>query len=273
VDRIVPGFPKDEIEEITLKLGYEDKVIVAAEIFYLWVIQGDEKIKDELPFAKAGLNVVWTNDIQQYRTLKVRILNGAHTTFTIPSFLAGNNTVKESFDDSTTGQFINEGIFNEILPVLNFPDEMKVEFAKNTIERFQNPFTKHYLLSISLNSVSKYKVRVLPTLLEYHKIYNRLPKILTFSLAALIIFYKNKYSNLDKLELREYQVNDDPDVINFFKDLSNETDYRAVIKKTLSNVSFWDSDLNQIKGLTEKVVEFYKSISIAGMRNAIMEIL
>jgi tagaturonate reductase len=124
-----------------------------------------------------------------------------------------------------------------------------------------------------LNSVSKYKVRVLPTLLEYHKIYNRLPKILTFSLAALIIFYKNKYSNLDKLELREYQVNDDPDVINFFKDLSNETDYRAVIKKTLSNVSFWDSDLNQIKGLTEKVVEFYKSISIAGMRNAIMEIL
>jgi tagaturonate reductase len=272
VDRIVPGFPKDEIEDITHRLGYEDKVIVTAEIFHLWVIQVDEKIKDELPFAKAGLNVILTNDIQKYRTLKVRILNGTHTTLTIPSFLAGNNTVKESFDDSIISQFINEGIFNEILPVLNFPNEMKVEFAKNTIERFQNPFIKHYLLSISLNSISKYKVRVLPTVLEYHKMYNRLPKVLVFSLAALIIFYKNKYANIDKIELREYEVNDNPDVITFFKDLSNETDYRTVIKKTLSNLNFWDTDLNPIEGLAEKIVEFSKSIINTGIRNAIIEL-
>jgi tagaturonate reductase len=273
VDRIVPGYPKDEIDEITQKLGYEDKVIVAAEIFHLWVIQGDERIKDELPFAKAGLNVVWTDDIQQYRTLKVRILNGAHTTLTIPSFLAGNNTVKESVDDNILGKFIDEGIFNEIVPVLNFPEQMKVEFAKNIIERFQNPFMKHYLLSIALNTVSKYKVRVLPTLLEYHKTFNHLPKVLTFSLAALIIFYKNKYSNLNRIELREYPINDDASVVDFFNELGNETDCRTIIKKTLSNVDFWDTDLTQIEGLTEKVIEFYKSISLIGMRDAIIEIL
>jgi tagaturonate reductase len=273
VDRIVPGYPKDEIEDITKKLGYEDKVIVAAEIFHLWVIQGDDKIKDELPFAKAGLNVVWTNDIQQYRTLKVRILNGAHTTLTIPSFLAGNNTVKESVDDSIAGKFVHEAIFSEILPVLNFPDEMKIAFAKNIIERFQNPFIKHYLLSISLNSVSKYKVRVLPTLLEYVKANNRLPKVLTFSLAALILFYKNQYSTVDKIQLREYQINDDPDVISFFKGLGNEKDCRTIITKTLSNVSFWGTDLNQVDKMTDKVIAYYKSISIVGMREAITELL
>jgi tagaturonate reductase len=273
VDRIVPGYPKDEIKEITEKLGYEDKIIVAAEIFHLWVIEGDDKIKDELPFAKAGLNVVWTNDLQKHRTLKVRILNGAHTTFTIPSFLAGNDTVRESVNDEILGKFVHEAIFNEIIPILDFPEEKKIEFAKNIIERFQNPFMKHYLLSIALNSVSKFKVRVLPSLLEYQKANKRLPDALTFSLAALIMFYKNKLSNYNKLDLREYPINDDPEVINFFKSMQLGTDYPEAIKMALSNKYFWDTDLNQIKGMTEKVTGYYKSISLIGIRKAISEIL
>jgi tagaturonate reductase len=273
VDRIVPGYPKDEIDNITEKLGYEDKIIVAAEIFHLWVIQGNKNIRDEIPFAEAGLNVVWTNDIQPYRTLKVRILNGAHTTLTIPSFLSGNDTVKESVEDSIIGKYIKEGIFNEILPVLNFPEKMKDEYAKNTLERFQNPFIYHYLISISLNSVSKYKVRVLPTVLEYYKTYKRLPEVLIFSLAALIIFYKHQKSNNDEIKLREHRLNDDQEVINFFSDLRNEYNYEEVVKLTLSNVKFWDTDLNQIEGITEKVTGYYHSISIQGMRNAIMQLI
>ena len=273
VDRIVPGYPKDEHDKITDRLGYEDKIIVAAELFHLWVIQGDENIKDEIPFADAGLNVIWTDDIQPYRTLKVRILNGAHTTLTIPSFLAGNDTVKESVDDKIIGKFIEEAIFKEILPVLNFPDKMKEEYAKNTIERFQNPFIYHYLISISLNSVSKYKVRVLPTVLEYYKIYKRLPEVLIFSFAALIIFYKQLKSNNDEIKLREHRVNDDPNVITFFNNLSKENNYEAVIKMTLSNVSFWETDLNQIEGITEKVTGYYELINKVGMQNAILQLL
>jgi tagaturonate reductase len=273
VDRIVPGYPKDEHDKITERLGYEDKIIVAAELFHLWVIQGDENIKDEIPFADAGLNVIWTDDIQPYRTLKVRILNGAHTTLTIPSFLAGNDTVKESVDDKIIGKFIEEAIFKEILPVLNFPDKMKEEYAKNTIERFQNPFIYHYLISISLNSVSKYKVRVLPTVLEYYKIYKRLPEVLIFSFAALIIFYKQLKSNNDEIKLREHRVNDDPNVITFFNNLSKENNYEAVIKMTLSNVSFWETDLNQIEGITEKVTRYYQLINKVGMQNAILQLL
>jgi len=273
VDRIVPGYPKDEIKEITLKLSYDDKIIVAAEIFHLWVIEGDERIKDELPFAKAGLNVVWTDDIQKYRTLKVRILNGAHTTFTIPSFLSGNDTVKESINDEALGKFINEAIFNEILPILNFPEEKKLQFAENIIERFQNPFIKHYLLSISLNSISKFKVRVLPSLLEYNKKFNRLPDVLTFSLASLILFYRNNFLNYNKLVLRNYEINDDPAVIAFFKDLGPESDTPEAIKLTLSNKDFWDADLNQIEGLTEKVTKYYTLISNIGIREAIEKIL
>lgn len=271
VDRIVPGYPKDEIKEITEKLGYEDKVIVAAEIFHLWVIEGDEKIKDELPFAKAGLNVAWTNDLQKYRTLKVRILNGSHTTFTIPSFLAGNDTVRDSVNDEVIGKYLNEALFKEIIPVLNFPEEKKLEFAKEIFGRFRNPFIKHYLLSIALNSVSKFKVRVLPSLLEYQKANKRLPEALTFSLAALIIFYKNKFSG--EAKLRDYQLNDDDAVINYFKELSSITDARTAVAKVLSNKDFWDVDLNLVEGMTDKVTEYFTAICQSGVRESIIKLL
>ncbi|MDR3627054.1 MAG: tagaturonate reductase [Ignavibacteriaceae bacterium] len=271
VDRIVPGYPKDEIKEITEKLGYEDKVIVAAEIFHLWVIEGDEKIKDELPFAKAGLNVAWTNDLQKYRTLKVRILNGSHTTFTIPSFLAGNDTVRDSVNDEVIGKYLNEALFKEIIPVLNFPEEKKLEFAKEIFGRFRNPFIKHYLLSIALNSVSKFKVRVLPSLLEYQKANKRLPDALTFSLAALILFYKNKFSG--EAKLRDYQLNDDDAVINYFKELSSITDARTAVAKVLSNKDFWDVDLNLVEGMTDKVTEYFTAICQSGVRESIIKLL
>ncbi len=272
VDRIVPGFPKDEIEAITKKLGYEDKIIVSAEIFHLWVIQGNEIAKNELPFTDAGLNVVWTDDITPYRTLKVRILNGAHTMLTIPSYLAGNNTVRESIEDEVAGGFLKEGLFNEILPTLEFPYDKKLKYAEEIIERFLNPFIKHYLLSITLNSISKFKVRVLPSLLRYFEINNIVPDVLTFSLAALITFYRGQCADGSETK-KDYPVNDDVEVIKFFNELKNQNDCDKIVTSVLANKNFWDEDLNRIEGLKDGVAFYYKLIGRLGMKPAISELL
>lgn len=274
VDRIVPGYPKDEIDTLTQKLGYEDKLIVAAEIFHLWVIQGDKIAIEELPFVQAGLNVIWTEDIKPYRNLKVRILNGAHTMFTIPSFLSGNDTVQESVEDEVVGNYIEKGLFNEIIPTLNFSEEKKLQFAQEIIERFQNPFIKHFLLSITLNSISKFKVRLLPSILEYKEMNKQVPPILSFSLAALISFYSGNYfKNKSNIASRKYTLSDDHEVIEFFNDLKNENDCDEIVRTVLSNESFWDFDLNSVEGLTGKVSYYYKSIGNLGMKPAMQELL
>ena len=271
VDRIVPGYPKDEIEEITERIGYEDKIISSGEIFHQWVIEGNEKVNNELPFVEAGLNVIWTDDVKPYRTLKVRILNGAHTTITIPSFLAGNDTVRETVENELTGSFLKQGLFSEIIPTLDFDEDKKLKFASAVMERFQNPFIKHYLLSISLNSVSKYKVRVLPSLLKYKEMKNGVPDVLSFSLAALIEFYKEGAKG--NVKGRDYKLNDSPKVIDFFADLKDENNNSAVVEKVLKNKGFWGMDLTSINGLESKVAYYYELIRTNGSKEAMEKLM
>lgn len=273
VDRIVPGYPRDEIEKITEEIGYEDKMLVSAEIFHLWVIKGSEKVRGELPFEKAGLNVVWTNDITPYRTLKVRILNGSHTMFTIPSFLAGNDTVKESVENEITGAFIREGLFKEIMPTLDFPEKKKREFAEAVIERFKNPFIKHYLLSITLNSVSKFKVRVLPSLMKYYELNNSIPAVLSFSLAALLAFYKNAVSEKRQIIRDDYKLNDSPDVIEFFGKYKNGIPPEKMTEEILKNENFWGTDLTGVSGLAEKVSDEFSAIINLGPKDAMSKLI
>lgn len=118
---------------------------------------------------KIGLNVLWTDDVTPYKKRKVRILNGAHTMMVLAAHLAGLETVKEAMDDELLFSFMKQGIFEEIVPTLDLPRAELEQFANDVIERFKNPFIKHYLLNIALNSVSKYKVRVLPSVLQYIK--------------------------------------------------------------------------------------------------------
>ncbi len=278
VDRIVPGYPRDEIKQISEHIKYEDKILVSAEIFHLWVIQGCEKINLELPFTDAGLNVVWTDDIKPYRSLKVRILNGSHTMITIPSYLSGKRTVKESLEDEVTGELLKEGLFNEILPTLEFSEEMKTDFANSVIERFLNPFIKHYLQSITLNSISKFKVRILPSLLKYYELNNELPAVLTFSLAALIVFYRgfNGKVGKDNGKWGEeiYTVHDDDKILAFFSRLNNKqyNDTAEMISEILGNKILWDTDLNEITGLADCIANYYVSINNIGMKSAIEEL-
>jgi tagaturonate reductase len=248
VDRIVPGFPKETIEEIHERTGYEDNLAVMAEPFHLWVIEAPESVRESLPLEKAGLQVKFVPDLTPYRTRKVRILNGAHTALVPVAYLKGLRTVRESVDDKEVGSFLMQAIHEEIIPTLDLPKDELTRFADEVMERFQNPFIKHELSSIALNSISKYKVRVLPSVLGYISIKKELPKRLLHSLAALIRLYKG-----DLL-----QVNDTPEVIRFFKKVWSTNDPEHVAKAVLGNVDFWGIDLNTVSGVNQFVTERLK---------------
>ena len=254
VDRIVPGFPRDTIQEIQTTIGYEDNLVVQAEPFHLWVIEGPATVQQHLPVDKAGLEVKFVTDLTPYRTRKVRILNGAHTTLVPVAYLAGFRTVKESIDDPSIGTYIRKTVAEEIIPTLDLPPDELEKFASDVIERFQNPFIKHELLSIALNSVSKYKVRVLPSVLEYYKRTGKLPSNLLYALAALIRFYKGEWQG-DGIPL-----NDSQEVLDFFKKVWQTQKADVIVQTVLANESFWGQDLNDIKGLPDVVSKALQQI-------------
>ena len=227
VDRINTGYPKGE----DLGLGYEDKMVNTSEFFHLWVIETEHDLEKEIPFSAADLNVIVTRDkLEMYRTRKVRILNGAHTSLVPYALLSGFDTVKSCIDDEGMREHVRKCVFDEIIPTLDLPKDELESYAGSVIERFGNPYIKHYLSSIALNSVSKFKVRVLPSILEYIKRYGKTPETLVFSLAKLIEFYKNGTPN------------DAPEIIEFIKSHS--------VREILANKEFFGED---ISFLTEEV--------------------
>ena len=223
VDRINTGYPKEE----QIDLGYEDKMLNTSEYFHLWVIETELDLLRELPFDKAGLNVIVTPDgLEKYRTRKVRILNGAHTSMVPFALLSGFDTVKSCMDDADMRAYVRKCVFEEIIPTLDLPREELLDYAENVLTRFSNPYIKHYLSSIALNSVSKFKVRVLPSILEYKKRMGVYPQTLLFAFAKLIEFYKTDMTN------------DDPEVTAFMKTHS--------VAEILANKALWDADLSEL---------------------------
>ena len=229
VDRINTGFPRGE----DLELGYEDNMLNTSEFFHLWVIETEHDLEAEIPFASAGLNVIVTRDkLEMYRTRKVRILNGAHTSLVPYAMLEGFDTVKSCIDDERMCAHLRRCVFDEICPTLDLPKDELLAYANSVVERFGNPYIKHYLSAISLNSVSKFKVRVLPSILEYRKRYGKMPETLIFAFAKLIEFYKTDMPQ------------DAPEVIEFMK--SHNT------REILANVDFWGQDLSFLAEEIEK---------------------
>lgn len=247
VDRIVTGYPRDEVEELTKVIGYEDNLIDTAEIFHLWVIEGHHE--EELPFNKAGYNIVWTDDAKPYKKRKVRILNGGHTAMVLGAYLYGLETVGECLKDETVSSYLKKCIFDEIVPALG-NTETDIQFGKDVLERFSNPFIKHLLLSIALNSVSKFQVRVLPTILEYKEQFGVYPQALTLSFASLIAFYKT-----DK-------ANDGDEIVSFMMSASVED----ILKRT----DYWQADLTE---LIPDVTKYYNLIQEEGMKAAYASVL
>lgn len=272
VDRIVTGYPKDNIDDLEKELGYEDDFLVQGEIFHLWVIEGPDQIKEEFPADKLGLNVLFVDDLTPYRERKVRILNGAHTSMVPVSYLYGLETVRESIEDEVVGKFIKSAIYDEIIPTLDLREEELLEFADAVVDRFKNPFINHYLMDISLNSMSKFKTRVLPSLLEYNKRKDTLPEKLVFSLAALIYFYKGERMG------EIINLSDDKEILTFYKEIWNEYNgtqesIETIVEEVLGLESLWEEDLNNIVGLKEKTVDYLGKIIDKGMEETLKEMV
>ncbi len=272
VDRIITGYPRGEDEKLWEEWGYKDELIVTGEPFALWVIECPKDISGEFPLDKAGLPVIYTDNQKPYKQRKVRILNGAHTSFVLASYLAGNDIVLESMQDKTVYNFMYKTIFDEVIPTLTLPKKDLVDFAEAVITRFNNPYVKHALLSISLNSVSKWRARCMPSFLGYIEMNKELPKHLTFSLAALMAFYTGTEIR-DKALIghrdgQEYNIMDDRAVLEFFA-ANCEKPSREFAQNFLSNTEFFGQDLTKIDGLVDAVAGYLDEIAAKGMRKTL----
>ena len=278
VDRIVTGYPRDEVSYFEEKLGYKDNIIDTSELFNLWVIEGDEKWADKLPVHKTDANVIWTDDVKPYKKRKVRILNGAHTSTVLAAYLAGFDIVGDFMKDDTVRTFMNNVIYQEVIPTLDLPKEELESFAAAVNDRFANPYIKHKLLDIALNSCSKFNARCLPSLLGYVEEKGVLPKCLTFSLAAFIKFYQGEWKDGVYTGTRkdgtQYPLRDDESVIRFFADAWSENDAEGTAEAVLSNKDFWSGkDLTEVPGLKDAVAGYLKEMEEKEIKEIMAELI
>ena len=267
VDRIVTGYPQNEASEMSFQLNYKDQLMNTSEVFGLWVIEAPSFIKKEFPAKEANLPVVITDDHKPYKKRKVRILNGAHTSFALGAYLAGQNIVRDCMNDPVICKFMNDTIYEEIIPTLNLPKDELDSFAVSVTERFKNPYIDHELLSISLNSTSKWRARILPTLKEYYSKYNTLPRRIVASFAFYIEFYNGTTIDENGLEAHRngniYFVKDEPTVLKFFAE-HNSLATEVLVKSVCQNQQFWGEDLSLINGFVEQITQYLTIIKNKG---------
>ncbi|MEZ4884012.1 MAG: tagaturonate reductase [Chitinophagales bacterium] len=272
VDRIIPGVGKNGMETAWQQVGFQDEMITQGEPYHFWGIEAPQSVQEELPLDKIGLNIVFTNDLTPFRTSKVRILNGAHTAMVPVSYLYGIETVRETVEDEVMGVFVQKVIFDEIIPTLHLPEMDVQQFANDVLDRFKNPFIKHRLISISLNSVSKFKVRVLPSLLAYREAKGILPKHIVLSFAALIRFYKGEFDG------KNIPLNDENWTTDFFENVWNEYDgtekgMSNLVKKVLQWEKAWEMDLSDVPELHDLLLQYLLKIEGEGMQETVKSIL
>lgn len=255
VDRIVPGFPKKDLEFYKKGLSFDDQLIVTCEPFFLWAIEGNPKLLDIFPADRLkNIDVKLVPDLGIYRTRKVRILNGSHTAIVPIGLLHGIPTVSEALQDDFLKHFLSQTLLEEIIPSIDFDRQPLEDYAQSVLERFSNPFIMHQLESISLNSISKFKVRVLPSLLSYYKKEGKVPKNLTFAMAALFYFYGKEISK------HPHPLKDDPQNILFFKKVWENNEVEKVVSETLSNTALWDQNLAEIDPLKDCLTQALNAI-------------
>ena len=267
VDKIVPGYPKEEKEELKERLGYEDHLITVSEPFTFWAIEGPSFVKELFPVDQLGFQILFLDDIKPYRERKVRILNGAHTSMICPSYLIGNETVEESVKHPVVRKYIEQCVYTEIIPTLTdlLGEEELKQFADDVMERFENPFIRHEILSIALNTTSKWKVRVLPSVKDYLKKYGDLPKALVFSFAAYLEFYRHPIKE-------RYTLQDDQYVLERYREVSNLST-QDFVKAILRDEKMWDEDLTAVIGFEELVVHYLNAIESKGILEALKNVL
>lgn len=266
VDRIVPGYPRDRAQSICDELGYVDNNLVTGEIFHLWVLKKESFVESKLPADKSGLNVIFADDITPYKQRKVKILNGAHTSMVPVAYLCGLDTVGQSLNDPNVSQFIREIIFDEIKPTIDLPQDQMESFAVSVLERFQNPFIRHELMSIALNSTTKFRTRLLPSYNDYVAKFNAVPKHILFAFAALVTFFKGKRGD------ETIVLQDDEAYLKFWSKLWTNDNLDEVAKLALSNIDMWQQDLATEQNV-KLVADYLKDIDTFGMRKALVNFL
>ena len=267
VDRIVPGYPRNEIDEIQKETGYIDNNVVKGEIFHLWVLRKEPVVQKYLPADSTGLNVIFADDIKPYKQRKVKILNGSHTAMVPVAYLCGIDTVGEAVNDPVIGKYVHDFIFDEVNPTIDLPQNEMIDFANSVIERYKNPFIRHELMSIALNSTTKFRTRLLPTLEDYIRIKGALPQHLLFSFAAIVEFHKGVRGE-EKIALK-----DDPQYLVHWKKLWEEFDgdYLKLAKAALSWAEAWEVDMNTLHpDITATVAKYLEDMDKNGMKSAVV---
>ncbi|WP_346854978.1 tagaturonate reductase [uncultured Draconibacterium sp.] len=272
VDRIVPGFPRDEIKEIQQELGYEDNLVVVGEYFHLWVIEAPKWVKEEFPAEKAGLEVKFVKDMKRFREQKVAVLNGTHTGSYAVSFLYGIDNVREAYESVEVGSFMKGMVYEEVLPTLEGSEKELTSFANKILERFSNPFIRHLWQSIALNAMSKWETRDLPSLLNFIEKHGMLPQKLVFSMAAMIAYFRGESDGV------KYSVQDDQWIKDFYKEAWAECDGRPIsiynlCEKVLGLEKVWKRNLNEVPNLTITVSHYLFLITQVGMKKAVRAVL
>lgn len=267
VDRIVPGFPKETISEIKTELGFDDNLVVKGEYFHVWAIGGDSIIKEKFPLDKAGLNVLFMEDIREFRAKKVRVLNGSHTAMVPVALQLGCQTVMDAFNTPAVEKYINKMVAEEVLPAINEdPEELKA-FAAKILERFYNPYLKHYLKDISLNSLSKWETRDFPTVLDNYKNLGNNARLTTFSFAALLVLYSGKATAPD------FTPNDTKEFVEFIQSTLNSNDIKSWVTGIVNNSQMWTVDFSAVPAFIDEVTAGVEAILNKGMQAAVESLL
>lgn len=269
VDRIVPGFPRKDIDAIKEKLQYNDNLVVQAEVFHLWVIEAPEAIAKEFPADKAGLNVLFVPSEAPYHERKVTLLNGPHTVLSPVAWLSGINIVRDACQHEVIGKYIHKVMFEELLETLDLPKDELIQYSHDVLERFNNPFVDHSVTSIMLNSFPKYQTRDLPGLKTYLKRKGTLPVGLVLGLAGIITYYKGD----TRADGAKAEPNDAKEIIELLQALWATGSTRKVTEGVLGAESIWGEDLNTIPGLSDLVLSYLDAIEEKGMLNVVKEII
>lgn len=272
VDRIVTGFPREEHAQLQEKFGYEDNFMVTSEYFHLFVIQGPKELEEVLHLKGSDLNILVVDDIYPYKQRKVAILNGAHTALVPLAFMAGLDAVGEAMDDSLFSVYVEKLMFSEIIPTLDLPKDDLESFANDVIKRFKNPFIHHLLLSIALNSMTKFHTRVIPQLLKYVEKNGQVPPLMASALAGQILLYRG-LRNGQKVELT-----DTPKWMSEFEQLWQQFNQqkltaKELVSQVLSASWHWEQDLTDIPGLVDKVSTTLDSFLAQGVRRTLTNTL
>lgn len=275
VDRIVAGYPAGNIDAIQEELGYEDALLDQAEPFSLWVI-GDPSLADKFTIGSDKFHVEFTDNIQAFKEQKVRILNGAHTSMVLGAYLSGLDYVGQCMADPVVRRSLDQTVFGEIVPTVDLPREKAEAFAKAVYERFENPFVNHALLAISLNSISKWKGRILPTFKDSVAATGKLPKWLTYSLAALLAFYRSTeegdgYLIGSRAAGNTYEIHDDAEKLAFIKENAAKATAEYV-RAVMSRSDFWGEDLTAIAGFADAVTAHIDRMAEVGVKAHIEEL-